>query len=57
MRGNTVRDPLENMEYKVYCKTDLLKALCPQIIAVGLPDVDVILDDYSAQQHRQQQRP
>ncbi|MDQ6667757.1 MAG: hypothetical protein M3Y53_05965 [Thermoproteota archaeon] len=45
------------MEYKVYCKTDLLKALCPQIIAVGLSDVDVILEDYSAQQHKQQQRP
>jgi hypothetical protein len=45
--GKTVRDLADNMEYETYCKTDLLKSLCPQIMAVGLPDIDVILDQYN----------
>jgi len=39
-------DGSDNMEYTVYCKTNLLKELCSQIMSVQLVDIAKILEEY-----------
>ena len=46
LRTEIWRDQSDNLQYTVYCKTDLLNALCPIITRYRLPDIDSTLEEY-----------
>ena len=52
LRTEIWRDQSDNRQYTVYCKTDLLNALCPIITRYRLPDIDSTLEEYRKGQRK-----